>query len=393
MAMAIQATSPDYPHCPDVDPTGGWTVEPRFYQTLPGVVAGDVVRVKCMARLAPGSPLPTGSSIGSFALTVDSEGNLHYPPTNNTIGGSSLSANWSEVQGSVTVPPIPSGHVFALGFSGHTFGGGNGVIEFDNMALVVAGSGALLNAKAWLDGAYVPGTNLMRDDLRVAGLIPLTPPLMDGTVGGPMLPGVLDISGPNAIVDWIRLELRFGRPDQGPETLVRRAALIQRDGDIVDVDGVSPVSLPLKAGNCHVVVRHRNHLGAMSASPLSLSTTPVVFDLRLATTPLFIRGAPYADQARRTVGTTRTLWAGDATSYNVLYNKQVLYTGQNNDRDVILGLIGGTTPTATLSGYHFQDINLDGVVKYTGPKNDRDLILLSIGGSAPTAVRHEQVPN
>ncbi|MBK8948397.1 MAG: hypothetical protein IPM68_05925 [Flavobacteriales bacterium] len=29
-----------------------------------------------------------------------------------------------------------------------------------------------LNAKAWLDGAFVPAQSLMRDDLRNAGLLP-----------------------------------------------------------------------------------------------------------------------------------------------------------------------------------------------------------------------------
>ncbi len=409
MAMAIQATSPDFPHCPDVDPTGGWTVEPRFYQTLPGVVAGDVVRVKFMARLAPGSPPPIGSSIGSFALTVDSEGNLHYPQTNNTIGGSSLSANWSEIQGSVTVPAIPSGHVFALGFSGHTFGGGNGVIEFDNMAILVEGTGARLNAKVKLNGAAETGTNLMRDDLRVAGLFPTTLPANTTTMMGPYAPpgdnvsldpSVLAVTGPNAIVDWAWIELRFGRPDnatvpadgyfQPYEAPVRRYVLVQRDGDIVDLDGVSTVALPIKAGNCYVVVKHRNHLGVMSARSLALSSTPLLFDTRAPSTLLFQLAFGYIGAPLEYVGSTLALWAGDAWTSGV--HGAIRYTGTANDRDAILMALGGTMLTQTVIGYHRADTNLDGVVKYVGAGNDRDLILRNIGGSAPTAVRFEQLP-
>ena len=45
-----------------------------------------------------------------------------------------------------------------------------------------------------------------------------------------------------------------------------------------------------------------------------------------------------------------------------------------------------------MTSYHRSDINLDGKVKYTGVNNDRDIILQTIGGSTPNAVRYEQVP-
>jgi hypothetical protein len=46
-----------------------------------------------------------------------------------------------------------------------------------------------------------------------------------------------------------------------------------------------------------------------------------------------------------------------------------------------------------LSGqYRQEDVNLDGVVRYTGLNNDRDIVLQTIGGSTPTTVRVEQVP-
>ena len=81
------------------------------------------------------------------------------------------------------------------------------------------------------------------------------------------------------------------------------------------------------------------------------------------------------------------LWGGDVNFDGVLK-----YSGNDNDRDVILQTIGGTVPTATLSGYLQGDVNMDGVVKYTGASNDRDVILQNIGGSVPTNTRSEQVP-
>ncbi|MBK6410884.1 MAG: hypothetical protein IPF78_14550 [Flavobacteriales bacterium] len=49
-------------------------------------------------------------------------------------------------------------------------------------------------------------------------------------------------------------------------------------------------------------------------------------------------------------------------------------------------------PTATSTGYHREDANMDGTVKYTGADNDRDLLLLNIGGLSPTTVITEQLP-
>lgn len=403
-AMAIQATSTDFSYCPWVDPTGGWDITPNFYQTLPQVVAGDVVRFNFLARLEEGVPQPSGSVILQFAVTVDAEGNLYFPVTDLPQGGENPLATWEGFHGQVTVPELPAGHVFAIGFGAHTYGGGNGVVEFDNVAVLVEGSGARLNAKAWLDGAFVPGTNLMRDDLRVAGLIPTALPTYTNVMMGPnspygtgisIDPAVLTVTGNNAIVDWVWVEPYFGTPGftsyhQGFETMTKRYALIQRDGDIVDLDGSSSVPLPFKAGNCRVVVRHKNHLGVMSAEPLGLNATATLFDTRAASTPLFALAAPNTGPARKTVGSTRTLWSGDAWTLHAPGG--VMYTGQGNDRDVILMAIGGSVPTHVVTGYHRADINLNGEVKYTGENNDRDIILQNIGGSVPTAVRYEQVP-
>ncbi|MBS1581123.1 MAG: hypothetical protein JST66_02880, partial [Bacteroidetes bacterium] len=92
--------------------------------------------------------------------------------------------------------------------------------------------------------------------------------------------------------------------------------------------------------------------------------------------------------ARRSVGTQRTLWAGNVNGNNV-----IAYTGAGNDRDPVLVAIGGSIPTGTLSGqYRVEDVNMDGTVKYTGAGNDRDPILVSVGGALPTAIRSQQLP-
>jgi hypothetical protein len=143
--------------------------------------------------------------------------------------------------------------------------------------------------------------------------------------------------------------------------------LVQRDGDVVGVDGVSPVSLIALPGSYYVAVRHRNHLGCMTASALALSATTTSIDFRAGTT------ATYGTNARKTIGTRRVLWTGNANHDNLLK-----YTGPSNDRDLLLLAIGGTVPTNTVNGYRLEDLNLNGQVKYTGTSNDRDLILVNI---------------
>jgi len=132
---------------------------------------------------------------------------------------------------------------------------------------------------------------------------------MHGGVGGETVaPGVLAVTGNNALVDRALVELRTA-PD-GPAVPVVHG-LLQRDGHVVDVnrDGM------------------------------------------------------------------------------------VKYVGANNDRDPILQNIGGTVPTATLSGqYRSEDLNLDGVVKYSCAGNDREIVLQTSGGVVPTAVRIQQIP-
>ncbi|MFZ4543933.1 MAG: hypothetical protein ACOYOA_07780 [Saprospiraceae bacterium] len=92
-------------------------------------------------------------------------------------------------------------------------------------------------------------------------------------------PAVLSSTGPNAIVDWVMIELREGIA--GATTITAsKPALLQSDGDIVDVDGVSPLNfVGLNPGNYYIAVRHHNHLGFRTNDPIALgnSTTTLNF--------------------------------------------------------------------------------------------------------------------
>jgi len=265
------------------------------------------------------------------------------------------------------------------------FSSGTVIISDYNSGLFIVRPRLSVRVKAVLEGPYVPAAGLMHDSLRTQGLIPLTEPytaLAYAHVGGggeTTTTPVLAVSGANAIVDWVVVELR----DADTVSIVNatRCALLQRDGDIVGTDGTSPVQFDLPVGDHHIAVRHRNHLGTMSASPQRISIAPKTCDLTLPGT------ATYGTEGRKNINGVMALWTGNTT-----VNGQLQYTGSGNDRDPILLAIGGSVPTNFITGYRIEDTNLDGVVKYTGFANDRDVILLNIGGTVPTSIRLQQLP-
>ena len=252
----------------------------------------------------------------------------------------------------------------------------------------IESNGVRVALKLILEGAYNPNTDRMRDTLRFAGHIPLTEPYTAlgfthaGSGGGETIDAsILSVSDvDNAVVDWVLLELR---DSSTPTTLVAtRSALVQRDGDVVDKDGVSAVTFLAGPGNYHVAVRHRNHLGAMTAAPVALSATAASVDFTSVAT------STYGTEGRKATDGKMVLWAG-----NVLRDGVLRYVGDGNDRDPILFAIGGSVPTnVSPPGYLQGDVNMDSVLRYVGASNDRDPILENIGGSAPTTTRTEQLP-
>lgn len=257
-------------------------------------------------------------------------------------------------------------------------------VEFTTTASpCVDPSNAVVALKVFLEGPYKTGNGLMADSLRTRDFIPLAEPYtaMGLAVTGPnaITSGVLDVTGNNAIVDWVAVELRSA--GNSATVVSRRAALVQRDGDVVELDGTSPLGFCVSGGNYFVAVRHRNHLGVMTSTAPLLSASATTINFTLSGT------ATYGTDARKTIGAVMALWMGNGTA-----NNDIKYTGTANDRDPVLTTVGGTLPTATVSGYFAFDHSMDGNVKYTGTENDRDPILVNVGGTIPTNTRIEQLP-
>jgi hypothetical protein len=257
--------------------------------------------------------------------------------------------------------------------------------------------GVYLNAKAILSGPYVAAAALMHDSLRVNGLIPTTEPYtsspynkaaVGGTSGETVSNAILNVSGNNAIVDWVFIELRDAASNG--TVVANNRALIQRDGDIVSsTDGISPVYFPTVAnGNYFVSIKHRNHLGVMSLNVISFSgcsTTSIDF-----TTSNAVYTTLCANPAqRKQIGSVYALWAGDANN-----NKNVKYNGLSNDKDALIYVLGISTPNNTVSRvYRMEDVNMDGKIRYNNTDNDRVIILNNVGVSTPNNVYFQHTPN
>jgi hypothetical protein len=242
-----------------------------------------------------------------------------------------------------------------------------------------------INIQAFLSGPYNTASSQMDDGLRSGGYIPLIEPYTGlgfihvGGGGESIAASVLSNTGNNAIIDWVFLELRNNLDDT--DVLATRSALVQADGDIVDLDGTSAVEFNASPDDYYISVQHRNHLSIMSFSVIALGDAPVAVNFTDGSTATFGTGA------QKDIGGTKALWSGD-----VIIDGIVKYAGGSNDRDPILVKIGGTVPTAIFLGYTQEDVTMDGTTKYAGLQNDRDPILVNIGGTIPTATLVEQMP-
>ncbi len=272
-----------------------------------------------------------------------------------------------------------------------------------------------LKAKALLQGAYASG-GLMNDNLRTGtggNLIPLEDPYRTApyntvfTHVNNLLPEVADVSvfadQPNAndnIVDWVFVEVRDGLTS-GTSILQTRSALIQRDGDIVDVDGKSLLYFKnLIEENYTVTIRHRNHL-AMSTNNAGnryarMSNISYLnsFDFTTAAASSLLGNGGNTNTSNYNItGGYNMLFGGNANG--VLNNNKIRFSGSLNDASYIMGpvLNGPSNVLGNPNGvYHWADVNMDRQINFSGASSDPTFILNKSLGGFPSSTRTEIMP-
>lgn len=251
-----------------------------------------------------------------------------------------------------------------------------------------------LTPKVFLQGAYSLSSNLMSDNLRTIyeappnqtlRLLPLSEPYSAlsnfthvGRGGGETVdPSVFDNTGDinHDIVDWVFLELRD--KNSSSSVLQTRSALIQRDGEIVDLDGTSEVRfVGMGADDYYLTVRHRNHLGVRTAVAIALSKTSSGQDfttsMASAYKPVSLQNEPMAEPETGVFA----LWGGNANG-----NNNVRYSGPANDQNQLLNnCLNGSKGTVLSKQYNRCDLNMNGNIRYSGPTNDQNFLLNNVLG-------------
>jgi len=259
--------------------------------------------------------------------------------------------------------------------------------SFDLMVLL---QGALINED----------DTLMRDDLRQEGLLPNGDPytisenvrFSNFGSGGRVFAGTdvfTENSGtPQAIVDWIFVELRD--ENDHSNILETRAALVTREGKIVEArDGESSLAIPVHPNESYFIsVKHRNHLGIMTANPIAVNSGDVSIDFReIDPSDLYfdpaIPGFEGFQQAPDILFNGKyALWGGDANS-----DGQLLLGGTDGDNVFINEFVEDVNPSVDKEGkltfippviYDSRDLNMDGKVLSSGEKNDIRILLFNI---------------
>lgn len=255
----------------------------------------------------------------------------------------------------------------------------------------------IVNLKAFLQGSMfeTASNDLMRDDLRLQNLIPLMEPYTDFgntnlrfqrndfVTNETTTTEVLSKVGNDAIVDWVFVELRD--PDDKSIVLHTKSALIQRDGDVVDSNfGDTFLSLyNLDKTSYYIAIKHRNHLGVMTANPIPIIGGVLSFDFTVNNGAALYNLDPMYEgfEQNDLLNGKFALWAGNCNVDN-----KVKYSGLLNDQSAIFNKIINTEGNV-FSNYNYdllrpvyfnEDVNMDGKVKYRGVFNDSNYIFFNL---------------
>lgn len=193
----------------------------------------------------------------------------------------------------------------------------------------VPGRDLTLNLSLAIEGAYDSNSGLLSTQLLQLGLLPAGQPYTgapwnyNGTEG--MGWGIQDY--PQGSVDWVLVSLRTD-PSASAE-VAKYAGVLLEDGTVY-----FPDALTFPAGNAteyHIVVQHRNHIGAMSASKIPLINEALTYDFRL--TDSYHPGG----SGQKDVSGTWVLFAGDGdkladpVSYDINGADQIIWNLENGN--------------------------------------------------------------
>ena len=186
-----------------------------------------------------------------------------------------------------------------------------------------------------LQGPFVGAGAEMSSALSTSGMLPYQSPY----AAAPRVATRI----PSNVTDWVLVQFR-----QSPDTpaVLSHSAFLRNDGWIVDDKGLTDLGISLPRTNAfYVVIKHRNHLAAMSAVPVAFNNQLMAYD--------FTAGA--------------NKYFGGSSSCTPVYGTNVLYALRAGDTDGD-GTVGDAdlaicdTLAGTTGVYRRSDMNLDGSI-------------------------------
>lgn len=209
----------------------------------------------------------------------------------------------------------------------------------------------LVSAKVFLEGPFNGSTM----DTDINSILPLTQPYSgspwnyNGTESVPYIPSP-------SIVDWVLLELRTN--DYGgagattwKSAIAKHAAFLMNDGTVVEPDGSSDLPFMAAIGASdyvYLVIWHRNHLGVLSALPLTYSGGVYDYDFSTASGQVYGGTSGHKDLGGGVWG----MIAGDGNADGII---------NNDDKNNSWATHAGST--GYFSGDFDMDIQVDNIDK------------------------------
>ena len=388
---------------------GNWVVTNNAAGELKGVVGNSNVTfpVGSTTSYNPVILNNTGGTSDTYGVVYTAALPAGFTPTNHAVTGNWAVSEANPLNSNLTVTPqwnateelVPFDRTdCAVGVSDGTSvtwaAGGAAVANgsawtrsgspFATLGKFVVGDyfyeGIDLDLDVFLAGPYSAGS--MSTALYTLTLIPTTDPYGNIATATPI---------PNSsVVDWIEVELR----DQTtPATVVKSYSFfLDNNGNVLNTKGNVGAKLTgVLKSNYYVAVRHRNHLGARTASTINFAAAgPFAFDFSAGTG---INGT----NPMRNMGADWALWAGDTDS-----DGDVEFTTGNSDITPISAAVlsgGNTDPTiATAPIYSPADADMNGTVQFTTGTSDITPVSASVlnnpanTANDPTLVLTQQLP-
>ncbi|WP_272149195.1 leucine-rich repeat domain-containing protein [Tenacibaculum aiptasiae] len=201
-----------------------------------------------------------------------------------------------------------------------------------------------MNVRAILEGPFNSSEFEMNDDLRTNNLLPTTSPYEDGATCDI---SIFNTSNSSAVVDWVEIQLRSA--DDINEIVARKSFFLQKSSAVMNLDGSSPPVISAWQGSYYVAIAHRNHLTAVTSTPLVFGDDEANVD--------FTSDGSVLNGSNALVEVTNSIFALPAG--NVAGNGQI----QNSDINI-------TIPQLGISSYSLFDVDMNGQVQ------NADIILI-----------------